>query len=201
MEKDQLEPAHAEEAETLAPEAVPNQEVAEGEDVEETITNSEPATEENVSSELERLREENQSLRNQVLRTRADFENARRRTEREKQDSIRFANKRIFFDLLGVMDNFERAVAACTETEDPFVEGVLMIQKQLEDVLTQNGVKEVPALNHPFDPYNHEAFAKETHPEVPENTVIEVFQKGYKFFDQLLRPATVKVSTLTDADD
>lgn len=150
---------------------------------------------------LAALRTENENLRNQVLRARADFENARRRTDREKQEAIRFANKRIFFQLLGVMDNFERAIGANQDPEDPFAVGVVMIQKQLEEVLTQNGVTEVPALNQAFDPYMHEAFAKEPSSEHPENTVIEVFQKGYKFNDQLLRPATVKVSTSPDDGD
>lgn len=194
MEKEKLEAVNAE------VENAPTEEAEEQSEANvDTLSDVSPPSEAEIDqSEIETLREENAALRNQVLRTRADFENAKRRTEREKQDAIRFANKKIFFDLLGVMDNFERAMGSSADPDDPFVVGIVMIQKQLEDVLTQNGVKEVAALNQPFDPYNHEAFAKEQDDSVPENTVIEVFQKGYKFFDQLLRPATVKVSTAAE---
>ena len=197
MEKDNLEQSHTVEiTEETAIEPLEQQTTDLDEDTVKEVQ-VDPSDNDVVAA----LRTENENLRNQVLRARADFENARRRTDREKQDAIRFANKRIFFQLLGVMDNFERAIGASQDPEDPFTVGVLMIQKQLEDVLTQNGVQEVPALNRPFDPYLHEAFAKETSSEHPENTVIEVFQKGYKFNDQLLRPATVKVSTSPDTED
>jgi len=202
MEKDNLEqPLTAEVTEETAIE--PLEQENGGNDNDDTVKDEVVAEDPQPSNndEVAALRTENENLRNQVLRARADFENARRRTDREKQDAIRFANKRIFFELLGVMDNFERAMGASQDPEDPFTVGILMIQKQLEEVLTQNGVKEVPALNQAFDPYLHEAFAKEPSSEHPENTVIEVFQKGYKFHDQLLRPATVKVSTSADEDD
>lgn len=205
MEQENLEATQEDIEKTNPAEEVQQAEAEEAAAVEaEVITEAPPVAETvedgGLAAEVEKLKDENAVLRNQVLRARADFENAKRRTEREKQDAIKFANKKIFFQLLGVMDNFERAMGASMDPDDPFVVGITMIQKQLEEVLTQNGVQEVAALNHPFDPYNHEAFAKEENDDFPENTVIEVFQKGYKFFDHLLRPATVKVSTRSDEE-
>lgn len=200
MEQENLETVPKADAEKEASPEQSEQQEAQEIPIQKDGGQPEAVLEEPADAELAKLREENASLRNQVLRARADFENAKRRTEREKQDAIKFANKKIFFQLLGVMDNFERAMGASLDPEDPFVVGITMIQKQLEEVLTQNGVQEVAALNQPFDPYNHEAFAKEETNEVPDNTVIEVFQKGYKFFDHLLRPATVKVSTTGDEE-
>ena len=145
--------------------------------------------------EIERLGEEAKSWQDRFMRARADFENFKRRAAREKQESVKYANKSILMRLLDVLDNFERALDAATDPQDSFVIGVNMIYRQLSDVLGQSGVEELDAEGKSFDPYYHEAFAQEPSDEHPENTVTEVFQKGYKFGGQLLRPAKVKVST------
>lgn len=141
-----------------------------------------------------RLEQENEALKTRVLRAQADMENYRKRSERERLDSIKYANKRIFLELLEVIDNFDRALTAVTDPKDNFVIGVNMIHKQLTDVLSQNGVEEINPAGRLFDPYLDEALAQEVTTEHEENMVIEVFQKGFRFQGTLLRPSKVKVA-------
>jgi molecular chaperone GrpE len=142
-----------------------------------------------------RAEEESGRLREALLRKAADFENLKRRSEREKADYTRFALTETMRDLLGVLDNFERALAhAPASGADDFRTGVEMIARQLSDVLRKYGVNEIVALGAPFDPQYHEAMMREESAEVPSGTVLEVLQKGYVLNDRLLRPAMVKVS-------
>lgn len=142
-----------------------------------------------------RAEEEAGRLREALLRKVADFENLKKRAEREKADYIRFGLTETMRDLLGVLDNFERALAhAPAAGVEDFRAGVEMIARQLSDVLRKYGVTEVPALDTPFDPQFHEAVMREETSEVPPGTVLQVFQKGYVLNDRLLRPAMVKVS-------
>jgi molecular chaperone GrpE len=140
--------------------------------------------------------EETRLLREALLRKTADLENVRRRTEKEKSDHFRFALAEAFRDLLGVADNFERALAHAPEgiRDGDFGVGVGMIGRQLTEVLKRYGLTEVPAERLPFDPNVHEAVAREETADVPSGIVLAVFQKGYFLNDRLLRPAMVKVS-------
>lgn len=157
-----------------------------------------PAVDERLEAERERAvraEEEAGRLREALLRKAADFENLKKRAEREKADFLRYGLSETMRDLLGVLDNFERALAhAPAAGADDFRTGVEMIARQLADVLRKYGVSEVPALDTPFDPQFHEAVMREESAEVPPGTVIQVFQKGYVLNDRLLRPAMVKVS-------
>ncbi len=145
----------------------------------------------------EKAEEEAGQLREALLRKAADLENVRRRTEKERNDQFRFALAEVFRDLLGVLDNFERALAHAPEgiRGGDFCAGVEMISKQLSEVLRRYGLTEIAALGVPFDPNIHDAVAGEESEEVPPGTVLEVFQKGYFLNDRLLRPAMVKVSS------
>jgi molecular chaperone GrpE len=140
--------------------------------------------------------EEIRQLRESLLRKSADLENVKRRTEKEKNDHFRFALSEAFRDLLGVLDNFERALAHAPEEirSGDFGVGVEMIAKQLSDVLRRYGLTEISADRLPFDPNVHEAVAREETASAPPGTVLAVFQKGYFLNDRLLRPAMVKVS-------
>lgn len=142
--------------------------------------------------------EECQQLREALLRKTADLENVKRRTEKEKVDHFRFALAEAFRDLLGIVDNFERALAHAPEgiRSGDFGVGVEMIAKQLSEVLRHYGLTEVPADHLPFDPNVHEAVAREETADVGPGIVLAVFQKGYFLNDRLLRPAMVKVSAL-----
>lgn len=154
--------------------------------------------EEQLAKERERaLRAEEDSgrVREALLRKSADFDNLKRRTEKEKSEYFRFALAEAFADILGVVDNFERALAHRADaTGDEFHTGIDMIAKQLADTLKKYGVAEVPALGLPFDPNVHEAVVREETESAAPGTVLEVLQKGYLLNDRLLRPARVKVA-------
>ena len=127
------------------------------------------------------------------VRLLADFENFRKRSEREKADFFRYATASVLKDVLPVFDNFDRALDHAEEGDD-FHKGVLMIYKQLFDVLQKHGLKPIDQAGVPFDPNIHEAVVREEDPEVPNHTVKEILQKGYFLHDRLLRPALVKVA-------
>lgn len=136
-----------------------------------------------------------QSLRDQLLRSRADFDNFRKRSEKEKNDYFRYAMTQFILELIPVLDNFERALATETSKPEDLRIGVEMIFKQMSDVLQKAGLKPVEsAPNTPFDPTRHEAVMREETDAVPSHTVLDVFQKGYFLHDRLIRPAMVKVA-------
>lgn len=139
------------------------------------------------------LRAENQQLKDRVLRTLADFENFRKRTDREKADFFRYATGALMKDILPVLDNFDRALDHAAEG-DEFHKGVLLIYKQLFDVLEKAGLRTIDESNVPFDPNIHEAVVREENESLPSHTVAAVLQKGYFLHDRLLRPALVKVA-------
>jgi molecular chaperone GrpE len=139
------------------------------------------------------LRAENQQLRDRYLRTLADFENFRKRGEREKQDFFKFALAGFMKDILPVLDNFDRALDHAAEGDD-FHKGVLLIYKQLFDVLQKTGLRPIEESGVRFDPNIHEAVVREEDDSVPSHTVVAILQKGYFLQDRLLRPALVKVA-------
>lgn len=148
------------------------------------------------SAEVESLREEARKAKDQYLRTLADFENFRKRSEREKTDFFKFALTSFVKEVLPVLDNFERAFshAPAGTTEGEFGKGVDLIYKQFWDVLLKNGLTAVDQAGVPFDPNMHEAVVSEEDPSLPSHTVKEILQKGYFLNDRLLRPAMVKVA-------
>ena len=131
--------------------------------------------------------------RDRYLRTLADFENYRKRAEREKADFQRYALAGVIRDLLPVIDNFDRALEHAEEG-DEFHKGVALIYKQLFEVLQRHGLKPISESGVRFDPNIHEAVVREEDPSVPSHTVVAVLQKGYFLHDRLLRPAMVKVA-------
>ncbi len=139
------------------------------------------------------LRDENQQLKDRYMRTLADFENLRKRTEREKADFFRYALNGVLKDILPVLDNFDRGLEHAAEG-DEFHKGMLMIYKQLFDVLQKHGLKPIDESNVHFDPNIHEAVVREEDASVPSHTVVAVLQRGYFLHDRLLRPALVKVA-------
>lgn len=142
-----------------------------------------------------RSEEETGRLREALLRKSADFENLKRRTEKDKAEYYKFALADTFHDLLGVLDNFERALAHRGDaSSEDFQAGIDMIARQLGESLRRYGLVEVPALGLPFDPNVHEAVVREETADAAPGTVLEVFQKGYMLNERLLRPARVKVA-------
>lgn len=141
----------------------------------------------------EGLRQENTELKNRYLRTLADFDNLRKRTEREKADFARYATSGVLKDVIPVLDNFDRALEHSDEDDD-FHKGVQLIYRQLYDVLTKHGLRPIEEVGAHFDPNIHEAVVREEDSSVPSHTVTAILQKGYFLHDRLLRPALVKVA-------
>jgi molecular chaperone GrpE len=156
-------------------------------------------TENAVSEEDEvaELRREIADLRDRSVRTLADFDNYRKRSERERRDAVRFAASAPLGDLLEVVDNLERALAAGGSADDLKL-GVEMTLRQLEDVLRRHGIEGVPAAGQRFDPAHHEAVSRLVDPDVEAPTVVEELQRGYRLHDRLLRPARVVVAVPED---
>lgn len=149
-----------------------------------------------LESQVEQLKKENAGLKDQLLRKQAEFENYRKRTDREKTEARQNGRKAVLIDMLSVLDNFERALATAAKgaEDDPLRLGVELIYKQFKDTLTKLGVEPLDAVGKTFDPHLHEAVTTEETSAHDANTVIEEFQKGYRLGDQLLRPAQVKVA-------
>jgi molecular chaperone GrpE len=137
--------------------------------------------------------EEVRKAQDRYVRTLADFENYRKRADREKDDFRKYAIANLLRDLLPVLDNFDRALEHAEEGDD-FHKGVLLIYKNLWDVLSKAGLKPIDQTGVRFDPNIHEAVISEEDPSVPSHTVTAVLQKGYFLHDRLLRPALVKVA-------
>jgi molecular chaperone GrpE len=132
-----------------------------------------------------------------VLRLQADFENTRKRLEKEKQEFVKFANEGIIMELLNILDDLERAAGlAETKHEDlpAFLKGVEMILAHLYEMLKEYGVKPIEAKGKIFDPNYHEVLMQVEEKEKPENTVVEELQKGYLMNDRVIRTSKVKVS-------
>lgn len=143
--------------------------------------------------EVARLEAEIQDLRQRTIRTLADFENYRKRAEREKSEDRRYAAMPVLKDLLEVVDNLERALAADANADD-LRTGVEMTLKQARELLRRHGVREIAAVGEAFDPTIHEAVARHESADVEQAVVKSELQRGYRLHDRLLRPSMVEVS-------
>ena len=151
--------------------------------------------------DLDALLAENTEMRDRLLRTMADMENLRRRTEREKADTARYAISNFARDVLTVGDNLKRTmdhVSPAAAAEDPalksFLEGVALTERELLNVLERHCVTRIEPLGARFDPNCHQAMYEVQNAEVPEGTVVDVMQAGYVIGDRCLRPALVAVA-------
>jgi molecular chaperone GrpE len=135
-------------------------------------------------------------FRDLALRSQADFENYKKRSAREKEEAIKYANSSLLERLVGIIDNFELGLAAAKdEKNSPIYSGMVLVQKQLNDLLAENGLHPIEAEGKPFDPNLHEAIAHEPSDQFSEGIVLKQARRGYRFKDRLLRPARVLVSS------
>ena len=165
----------------------------------ETAPNKDAGAE--VAGDLDALLAENADMRDKLLRTMADMENLRRRTEREKDDTSRYAISNFARDVLTIGDNLRRViehVPAEAATKDPalksFLEGVELTERELLKMLEKYGVTRLDPLGERFDPNRQQAMYEVPTTDVPEGTVVQVMQAGYTIGDRVLRPALVAVS-------
>jgi len=138
---------------------------------------------------MERLKEAHERM----LRAAADLENYKKRAQREKEELQKFGNERLLKDLLPVLDNLDRALAAAP-AGDPLVAGVTMVRSAFEQVLSRYGVKAFSALGEPFDPSKHEALLQVPSADQAPGTVVVEHARGFTLNDRLVRPAMVGVS-------
>lgn len=136
-------------------------------------------------------------FRDLALRSQADFENYKKRSAREKEEAIKYANSSLLERLVGIIDNFELGLAAAKEqgAGSPIYSGMILVQKQLSDLLAESGLQPIEAEGKTFDPNVHEAIAHEPSDQFPEGIVVRQTRRGYRLKDRLLRPAKVVVSS------
>jgi molecular chaperone GrpE len=144
-------------------------------------------------TDLKKLQAERDVLYDRLARQQAEFENLRKRTEREKQDFREYAVADVLRSMLPILDNFHLALRVQGSNED-LRKGVDLIRKQMEDTLNKLGLQPVSAMGEPFDPRLHEAIEVVDSSEVADNHVVEELQQGYRFKERLLRPAMVRVA-------
>ncbi|HET8550607.1 MAG TPA: nucleotide exchange factor GrpE [Bryobacteraceae bacterium] len=150
-----------------------------------------------LTAERDQLVQEKADLQDRLLRRQAEFENFRRRSERERLDVADFVSMETVRPLLTALDDFERALKAAQTTDGAdteFVKGVELIYNRLLDTLTKLGLEPIEAVGRPFDPNQHNAIQREETQDAEENTVLEEYQRGYNFRGRLLRPSMVKVA-------
>jgi molecular chaperone GrpE len=190
MTNDPKSPENAGHTDAPAPETPPAAEPAE------------PSAAKHHDDLIAEQRREIADLKDRVLRAHADLENLRKRTEREKDDTAKYAITRFARDVLNVGDNFQRALAAvppgAAEADaalKALIDGVVLTEREFLNVLERHGVKRIEADAQPFNPHLHQAVMELPRPDVPSGTVVQVFQAGYTIEDRTLRPAMVVVST------
>jgi molecular chaperone GrpE len=147
---------------------------------------------------------ERDELKDKYLRNLAEVDNFRKRVKKEKEDYYQYALGEFLLSLLPIIDNLERALSSKNTAQDekPILSGVEMIYKQLIDLLKKNHVEEIESLDQPFDPNFHQALSKIEQPDIDQPVVVEVYQKGYRYHNKLLRPSLTKVAIpkKTDGD-
>ena len=171
---------------------------------EELKNNKENVNEDNKDNEenelnkkIEELENQNADLKDKYMRAMAETENIRKRAAKEKIDTIKRANKDLLLSLLNFMDNFERAIKAGENNKDiqnsEYYKGIELIHKQFIDFIHDNGVEEIECLGEEFNPNLHEALTVIEVPDCEHEKIVEVYAKGYKLNDELLRTAKVIV--------
>jgi len=162
----------------------------------ETLNDQDPQQQQQDETQpdpLEELRRERDALQDRLLRTAAEFDNYRKRMDRERRELADYTAGEAIKDLLPIIDNLERALQASAQ-DDPLRKGVELIHKQMLEMLRKRGVTPIEALGADFDPNVHEAVTHEESDQHREGEVMEELQRGYKVGERLLRPSMVKVA-------
>jgi len=157
---------------------------------------SQQQTTEPTIDPMEQLKIEFEQLNDKHLRLNAEFQNYRKRVEKEKSDIFKYGHEKFMLEMLPIMDNFERALLASEHenTESKVMEGIILIKKSLDEFFERNGVKKIEAIGTPFDPIKHHAVMTIETEDHASDHVAEVFQDGYVLNDKVIRPCMVKVA-------
>jgi molecular chaperone GrpE len=152
-----------------------------------------------LEAELKVLRDElakKDDNQDKLLRLQAEFDNFRKRSIKERQEFIKYANEGLIIELVGMLDNFERSIKAADQKQDFKLlhQGVDMISKQLHKLLEEKGLKKISSMGEKFDPNKHEAMEAVVSDEAEEGQILEEFQPGYTLNERVIRPAMVKVA-------
>lgn len=166
------------------------------EESEEAENSLEDETNEEGKDEVSMLKDELEAEQNKYLRLLADYDNFKRRAQKDREISAKFRSQSLLTDLLPVLDNFERALAVEAKSDDAvsIMKGVEMVQKSLLEAVKREGLEEVKAVGEPFDPNFHQAVMQEKDEDAEPGTVLQELQKGYTLKGRVLRPAMVKVN-------
>ncbi len=149
------------------------------------------------AAEYEKLAQEAADYKDKYMRLFAEFDNARKRMEREKLDFVKYANEELLGDFLNILDDLERSIeAAKAKHEDytAFLKGIEMVMAQVYEMLKKNNVKPIESIGKKFDPHCHEALMQEETEQAEDDVILEEFQKGYSIGDRVIRSAKVKVA-------
>lgn len=190
------EPTKADQPETTADETNSEQAADKASSVEQ-----DELPEEDLESKLNVAQEQAQENYDRLLRLSAEFDNYKKRTSREMRDVVRYANEKLLKELLGIVDNLERAIDSAnqdTPSDASLVEGINLTLSEVLKILQRYDVQPVKALGETFDPAFHQAMMQQEVEDQPANMVVQEMQKGYVMHDRLLRPAMVVVSKAKD---
>ena len=154
-----------------------------------------------LKEQLGTVTREKDELYDQLLRKLADFNNFRKRMEKERQEYFHHATANLINELLPIVDNFEKALIQCGDKESTSYRGMELIYRQMREIFKRWGIIPIEAMGMQFDPNFHEAVNREENPEVEDNLIIEEYQKGYMLNDKLLRPSLVKVNVVKSPFD
>lgn len=164
-------------------------------------TEVEPANGAAVETPIDKWKAEADKYKNDMLYLKAEFDNYKRQSIKERSDLVKYGAERFVKDLLPILDNFERALSIKVTAENftSFVKGVEMTSNEIKSLLTKHAINEVPSEGQPFDPSIHEALSAETTDKFPPGHIARVFQKPYKFHDKVIRVGQVVVAQKMDA--
>lgn len=148
------------------------------------------------TNEVEQLRQEKEEINNRLLRLQADYDNFRRRTQKEKEADRKYRSQSLVEELIPALDNFERALQVEVDGDSAknFADGMKMVYDQFKAALEKEGVEVIPSQGEEFDPHMHQAIMQVEDENYESNIVVEELQKGYRLQDRVIRPAMVKVN-------
>ncbi len=146
--------------------------------------------------QIEETKKQHVECKDSLLRLSAEFENVRKRTLKEKEEFVKYANEKLILELIDIMENLERGLENTkkAENKDKLIEGMELIHKQFKNVLEKNGLTPIKALGEKFDPYKHEAMMQTITDEDEDGTILEEFARGYMLNNKVIRYSKVRVS-------